>query len=115
MVCSKQSVFCLWEVRWKADLPLCLQCVFSASFSPLGQHASSFKPFLYQFQLDRVTTLYSVRAEILPATGEQQCRSGTLCGLEVCITRLTEPTEGELGEEGKTEPDAPRTTKLMYE
>lgn len=60
-------------------------------------------------------TLYSVRAEILPATGEQQCRSGTLCGLEVCITRLTEPTEGELGEEVKTEPDTPRTTKLMYE
>ncbi|CAL8320772.1 unnamed protein product [Merluccius merluccius] len=115
LVCSKQSVFCLWEVRWKADLPLCLQCVFSASFSPLGQHASSFKPFLYQFQLERVTTLYSVRAEILPATGEQQCRSGTLCGLEVCITRLTEPAEGELAEEGKTESDGLRTTKLMYE
>ena len=60
-------------------------------------------------------TLYSVRAEILPATGEQQCRSGTLCGLEVCITRLTEPAEGELAEEGKTDSDGLRTTKLMYE
>ncbi|XP_056145323.1 trafficking protein particle complex subunit 10 isoform X2 [Lampris incognitus] len=115
LVCSKQSVFCLWEVRWRADLPSCLQCVFSANFSPLQQDISAFKPFHYQFQLERVTTLYSVRAEILPAAGEQHCRSGTLCGLEVCITRLTEPAEGEIGDEGKAETDGLRTTKLMYE
>ena len=64
---------------------------------------------------DPLQTLYSVRAEILPATGEQQCRSGTLCGLEVCITRLTEPAEGELAEDSKTDSDGLRTTKLMYE
>uniref|UniRef100_A0AAQ5X5Q0 Trafficking protein particle complex 10 n=1 Tax=Amphiprion ocellaris TaxID=80972 RepID=A0AAQ5X5Q0_AMPOC len=60
-------------------------------------------------------TLYSVRAEILPPTGEQHCRSGFLCGLEVCITRLTEPAEGELAEDSKTDTDGLKTTKLMYE
>lgn len=60
-------------------------------------------------------TLYSVRAEILPPAGEEHCRSGTLCGLEVCITRLTEPGEGELSEESKTDVDGLKTTKLMYE
>lgn len=58
-------------------------------------------------------TLYSVRAEILPPVGEQHCRSGFLCGLEVCITRLTEPAEGEVAEE--TDTDGLKTTKLMYE
>ncbi|XP_078142338.1 trafficking protein particle complex subunit 10 [Centroberyx gerrardi] len=115
LVCTRQSVFCLWEVRWKADLPSCLQCIFSANFSPLNQDISAFKPFHYHFQLERVTTLYSVRADILPAAGEQHCRSGTLCGLEMCITRLTEPGEGELGEESKVETDGLKTTKLMYE
>uniref|UniRef100_A0A7N6B464 Trafficking protein particle complex 10 n=1 Tax=Anabas testudineus TaxID=64144 RepID=A0A7N6B464_ANATE len=113
LLCSKHSVFCLWEVRWKDDLPSCLQCVFSANFSPLNQEISAFKPFHYQFQLERVTTLYSVRAEILPPAGEQHCRSGFLCGLEVCITRLSEPTEGEMAEE--TDTDGLKTTKLMYE
>uniref|UniRef100_A0A667YM17 Trafficking protein particle complex subunit 10 n=1 Tax=Myripristis murdjan TaxID=586833 RepID=A0A667YM17_9TELE len=107
LVCSKQSVFCLWEVRWKADLPSCLQCVFSANFSPLNQDISAFKPFHYHFQLERVT--------ILPAAGEQHCRSGALCGLEVCITRLTEPGENEMGEESKADSDGLKTTKLMYE
>lgn len=55
LLCSKHSVFCLWEVRWKDNLPSCLQCVFSADFSPLNQDVSAFKPFHYQFQLERVT------------------------------------------------------------
>ncbi|XP_034416815.1 trafficking protein particle complex subunit 10 [Cyclopterus lumpus] len=115
LLCSKHSVFCLWEVRWKDDLPSCLQCIFSANFSPPKQDVSTFKPFHYQFQLERVTTLYSVRAEILPPASEQHCRSGFLCGLEVCITRLTEPTEGEAAEDSKTDADGLKTTKLMYE
>lgn len=153
LLCSKHSVFCLWEVRWKDNLPSCLQCLFSADFSPLNQDVSTFKPFHYQFQLERVTvsppplsvlcgcrenlrpdslisamvmpsqvsstchrqTLYSVRAEILPPAGEEHCRSGALCGLEVCITRLTEPGEGELSEESKTDVDGLKATKLMYE
>ena len=60
-------------------------------------------------------TLYSLRAEILPGTGEQSCHSGTLCGLEVSITRLAEPSEGEEEVEGQGETEGLRTTKLMYE
>ncbi|XP_062312495.1 trafficking protein particle complex subunit 10 isoform X1 [Osmerus eperlanus] len=115
LVSSKQCVFCLWEVKWKACLPACLQCVFSASFSPSAHQTSSFKPYHYDFQLERVTTLYSLRAEILPGAGEQSCHSGTLCGLEVSITRLAEPSEGEEEVEGQGETEGLRTTKLMYE
>ncbi|XP_054643818.1 trafficking protein particle complex subunit 10 [Dunckerocampus dactyliophorus] len=115
LLCSKHSVFCLWEVKWKNDLPSCLQCVFSANFSPPSQDASAFKRFHYHFLLERVPTLYSVRADILPPAGERHCRSGSLCGLEVCITRLSEPAEGELSDENKTDVDGLRTTKLMYE
>lgn len=72
-------------------------------------------PFMNNLCVIYCQTLYSVRAEILPSAGEQHCRSGSLCGLEVCITRLTEPGEGELAEESKTDIDGLRTTKLMYE
>lgn len=141
LLCSKHSVFCLWEVRWKDNLPSCLQCVFSTDFSPLNQDVSVFKLFHHQFQLERVTvgpfkssftlspkdywscnvslwccqTLYSVRAEILPPAGEQHCRCGLLCKLEMFITRLSEPAEGEMAEESKTDLDGLKTTKLMYQ
>uniref|UniRef100_A0A3Q2PJL2 Trafficking protein particle complex subunit 10 n=1 Tax=Fundulus heteroclitus TaxID=8078 RepID=A0A3Q2PJL2_FUNHE len=83
LLCSKHSVFCLWEARWKDDLP--------------------------------VTTLYSVKAEIFPPAGEPHCRSGLVCGLEVSITRLIEPSDGEMAEDSKTDTDGLKTTKLMYE
>lgn len=115
VLCSKHSLFCLWEVRWSEELPSCLHCLFSAHFSPLNQQLSGSKPFHYSFQLDRVTTLYCVRAEIVPPAGEPHCRCGLLCALEVHITRLTEASEGEVIEESKSESEGPRTTKLMYE
>uniref|UniRef100_A0A4W5MKS6 Trafficking protein particle complex subunit 10 n=1 Tax=Hucho hucho TaxID=62062 RepID=A0A4W5MKS6_9TELE len=114
-VCSQQSVFCLWEMRWVERLPLCLQCAFSASFAPVSASDAhtAFKPYRYEFQLDR--TLYSLKAEILPPSGDQHCRTGTLCGLEVSITRQAEPSETEGEEEESTEIEGLRTTKLMYE
>ncbi|XP_064818849.1 trafficking protein particle complex subunit 10-like isoform X1 [Oncorhynchus masou masou] len=102
LVCSKQSVYCVWDVRWKENMPVCLQCVFSASFSSASEEVSSFKPYHYEFQLERVTTLYSVRAEIMPAAGQQNCHSGSLCGLEMSITRLAEPEDDE-DDDGGTE------------
>uniref|UniRef100_A0A8C7RHC5 Trafficking protein particle complex 10 n=1 Tax=Oncorhynchus mykiss TaxID=8022 RepID=A0A8C7RHC5_ONCMY len=114
-VCSQQSVFCLWEMRWAKHLPLCLQCAFSASFAPVSASDAhtAFKPYRYEFQLDR--TLYSLKAEILPSSGDQHCRTGALCGLEVSITRQAEPSETEGEEEESTEIEGLRTTKLMYE
>uniref|UniRef100_A0A673ZCZ5 Trafficking protein particle complex subunit 10 n=1 Tax=Salmo trutta TaxID=8032 RepID=A0A673ZCZ5_SALTR len=108
-VCSQQSVFCLWEMRWVKHLPLCLQCAFSASFAPVSASdaRTAFKPYRYEFQLDR--------AEILPPSGDQHCRTGALCGLEVSITRQAEPSETEGEEEESTEIEGLRTTKLMYE
>ncbi|XP_064818850.1 uncharacterized protein LOC135536438 isoform X2 [Oncorhynchus masou masou] len=47
-------------------------------------------------------TLYSVRAEIMPAAGQQNCHSGSLCGLEMSITRLAEPEDDE-DDDGGTE------------
>ncbi|XP_020338243.1 trafficking protein particle complex subunit 10-like [Oncorhynchus kisutch] len=116
-VCSQQSVFCLWEMRWAKPLPLCLHCAFSASFAPVSASDThtAFKPYRYEFQLDRVSTLYSLKAEISPPSGDQHCRTGALCGLEVSITRQAEPSETEGEEEESTEIEGLRTTKLMYE
>ncbi|XP_010903475.2 trafficking protein particle complex subunit 10 isoform X2 [Esox lucius] len=117
LVCSQQSLFCLWEMRWAKDLPPCLQCEFSASFVPISalDPPAAFKTYRYEFQLDRVSTLYSVKAEICPASGDKHCRTGTLCGLEVSITRQAEPSETEGEEEESTEIEGLKTTKLMYE
>ncbi|XP_055727525.1 trafficking protein particle complex subunit 10-like [Salvelinus fontinalis] len=115
LVCSKQSVYYVWDVRWKENMPLCLQCVFSASFSSASEEVSAFKPYHYAFQLERVTTLYSVRTEIMPAAGQQNCHSGSLCGLEMSITRLAEPEDDEddRGTEKKGQTEV-CSTKLMY-
>lgn len=55
VLCSQQSLFYVWEVKWAKDPPLCLQCVFSASFSPTAAEGSSYKPYHYEFQLENVS------------------------------------------------------------
>ncbi|XP_062868707.1 trafficking protein particle complex subunit 10 [Trichomycterus rosablanca] len=115
LVYSRQSIFSLWEVKWNTEPPLCLQCIFSASFSPADAPDTALKPYSYEFQLESVTTTYSVTADIQPAVGEQHCHAGALCRLEVSITRLTEPNEAEREDEELTESEGLRTTRLMYE
>ncbi|KAJ8350904.1 hypothetical protein SKAU_G00260340 [Synaphobranchus kaupii] len=110
-----QALYCLWEMVWAGEPPPCLQCVFSVSFSPDAAGDSAFTPFRYEFQLESVSTLYSVRAEITPSPGAEQCHTGALCRLEVCITRLAELSEAEREDGSLTESDGLCTTKLMYE
>lgn len=64
-------------------------------------------PFLAQ-------TLYSVKAEILPPVGTEHCRTGALCALEVCVTRLADLLEADR-DEALTQSDEYLSTKLMYE
>lgn len=59
-------------------------------------------------------TLYNVRAEILPPSGAEHCRTGSLCSLEVSITRLSGLLEVDK-DEALTESDGYFSTKLMYE
>lgn len=59
-------------------------------------------------------TLYNVRAEILPPSGTEHCRTGSLCSLEVSITRLSDLLEVDK-DEALTESDEYFSTKLMYE
>ncbi|MBN3316830.1 TPC10 protein, partial [Atractosteus spatula] len=113
-VYSKQSVFCLWEVKWTTEPPSCLQCVFTISFSPMTEEEPSFQPYSYEFQLDNISTLYSVKAQIVPAPGVQHCRTGSLCSLNVSLTRLSDLIE-QNSDEGLTESDVLCTTKVMYE
>ncbi|XP_077392454.1 trafficking protein particle complex subunit 10 isoform X2 [Festucalex cinctus] len=119
LLCSKQSAYCVWEATCKDDLPSSLECVFSASFCPRGcRDADAFKLFHYHFLLDKVPTLYSVRADMVPPAGERHCRSGSLCGLEVAISRLAEPADTETptaADDNKVDADGIRSSKVMYE
>lgn len=60
VVYSKQCVYSLWEVKWTTEPLPCLQCVFSASFSPAEEPDAALKPYSYEFRLERV----SVRTHI---------------------------------------------------
>lgn len=115
-VYRKQSVFCLWEIKWTKELPSSLQCRFSVNFSPAisEEESTSFKPYAYEFQLENIVTLYNVKAEIYPVLGAEHCRTGSLCSLDVSITRLSDLTEADQ-DESVTESDGLCTTKLMYE
>ncbi|KAG7467283.1 hypothetical protein MATL_G00151720 [Megalops atlanticus] len=115
LVYSKQALFCLWEMKWTKEPPPCLQCLFSMSFSPADAEDSAYKTFCHEFQLENVSTLYSLRADIRPAPGAEHCHTGSLCGLEVSITRLAELSEAEQEDMALTETDGQCTTKLMYE
>uniref|UniRef100_G3VMG2 Trafficking protein particle complex subunit 10 n=1 Tax=Sarcophilus harrisii TaxID=9305 RepID=G3VMG2_SARHA len=59
-------------------------------------------------------TLYNVKAEIFPPLGTEYCKTGSLCSLEVSITRLSDLLEVDK-DEALTESDEYCTTKLMYE
>lgn len=62
----------------------------------------------------RAQTLYSVKAEVSPPAGTEHCRTGALCSLEVCITRLSGLLEADQ-DEALTGSDEYFSTKLMYE
>ncbi|XP_053165600.1 trafficking protein particle complex subunit 10 [Hemicordylus capensis] len=113
---SKQAVFFVWELKWTKELPASLQCQFSMSFcsAPSEDHLLSLKPYTYEFQLENFFTLYNVKAEISPSLGAEYCKTGSLCSLEVLITRLSDLLEVDK-DEALTEADGYCTTKLMYE
>ncbi|XP_045859761.1 trafficking protein particle complex subunit 10 isoform X2 [Meles meles] len=113
---SKQSVFFVWELLWAREPPPSLRCRFSVGFSPAseGQLSVPLKPYTYEFQVENFFTLYNVRAEILPPSGTEHCRTGSLCSLEVSITRLSDLLEVDK-DEALTETDEYFSTKLMYE
>ncbi|XP_052424388.1 trafficking protein particle complex subunit 10 [Carassius gibelio] len=112
LVFRQQCVFSVWELRWSGVCPVSLHCEFSAAFAPADAPDAALKPYRYDFTLERVSTLLSVCADIRPAEGEQDCRTGALCRLEVCLTRLSEPSDSD---EEYSDTDGLRTTRLLYE
>ncbi|NXN56298.1 TPC10 protein, partial [Rynchops niger] len=116
VIYSKQSIFFVWELKWMKELPLSLQCLFSVSFCPATSEEQSLtlKPFTYEFQVENFFTLYHVKTEIFPPLGAEYCKTGSLCSLEVSITRLVDLSEVDR-DEALTESDGYCTTKLMYE
>nr|XP_056714262.1 trafficking protein particle complex subunit 10 [Euleptes europaea] len=113
---NKQAVFFVWELKWAKDLPSSLQCQFSVSFrsAPSEEHSLSLKPYICEFQLENFFTLYNVKAEISPPLGAEYCKTGSLCSLEVSITRLSDFLDVDK-DEALTESDGYCTTKLLYE
>ncbi|XP_063080667.1 trafficking protein particle complex subunit 10 isoform X4 [Cavia porcellus] len=113
---SKQSVFFVWELKWTQEPPPALHCQFSVGFSPASEERLriSLKPYTYQFQVESFFTLYNVKAEVLPPVGAEYCRTGSLCSLEVSITRLADLLEVDR-DEALTGSDEYFCTKLMYE
>ncbi|KAF5927444.1 hypothetical protein HPG69_016082 [Diceros bicornis minor] len=113
---SKQSVFFVWELKWTREPPPSLHCQFSVGFSPASEErlSISLKPYTYEFQVENFFTLYNVKAEILPPVGTEHCKTGSLCSLEVSITRLSDLLEVDK-DEALTESDEYFSTKLMYE
>ena len=55
-----------------------------------------------------------MRAEILPASGAEYCKTGSLCSLEVSITRLADLLDVDK-DEALVESEDYFSTKLMYE
>ncbi|KAL2805473.1 trafficking protein particle complex subunit 10 isoform b [Daubentonia madagascariensis] len=113
---SKQSVFFVWELKWTQEPPPSLHCQFSVGFSPASEErlSISLKPYTYEFQVENFFTLYNVKAEILPPSGTEYCRTGSLCSLEVSITRLSDLLEVDK-DDALTESEDYFSTKLMYE
>ncbi|XP_006876848.1 PREDICTED: trafficking protein particle complex subunit 10 [Chrysochloris asiatica] len=113
---SQQSVFFVWELKWTQEPPPALHCYFSVAFSPASEErmSVSLQPYTYEFQMENFFTLYNVKAEIFPPVGMEYCKTGSLCSLEVLITRLSDLLEVDK-DEALTESEEYFTTKLMYE
>ncbi|KAM3933333.1 trafficking protein particle complex subunit 10 [Leptodactylus fuscus] len=113
---SQQCLFYVWEVTWCQALPPSLPCSFSVSFFPLPlpESCAHLQPFTYFFHLEHFYTLYTVRAEISPPAESKFCKMGSLCSLEVCITRLCDPAETDK-EETLTDCEGYTSTQLFYQ
>ncbi|KAM9317494.1 LOW QUALITY PROTEIN: trafficking protein particle complex subunit 10 [Gastrophryne carolinensis] len=114
---SQQCLFYVWEATWHKEPPPSLPCSFSVSFLPLPlplpPSCAHLQPFTYLFTLEHIYTLYTVCAEITPADTEF-CQMGSLCSLEVSITRLCDPLEGDK-DELLTDCQGYSSTQLFYQ
>uniref|UniRef100_A0A8C5MWF2 Trafficking protein particle complex subunit 10 n=1 Tax=Leptobrachium leishanense TaxID=445787 RepID=A0A8C5MWF2_9ANUR len=113
-VYTRQCLYFVWEVTWCQDLPASLPVHFSVNFSPVPftEPYEHLQPFTYLFHLEHFYTLYTVRAEILPPEDTMFCKTGSLCSLEICITRLCDPLDSE---ETLTDCEGYRSTQLFYQ
>ncbi|KAM4699256.1 trafficking protein particle complex subunit 10 isoform 2-T2 [Discoglossus pictus] len=113
---SQQCVFFVWEVTWCENLPAPVPCHFSVSFSPASspEPCGHLQPFTYLFHLEHFYTLYTICADISPPTDAEFCKTGSLCSLEVCITRLCDPLETDK-EDALNECDGYSSTQLFYQ
>ncbi|XP_063812973.1 trafficking protein particle complex subunit 10 isoform X1 [Pseudophryne corroboree] len=113
---SRQCLFYVWEVTWRQGLPASLPCNFSVHFYPLPlpQTCSHMQPFTYCFHLEHFYTLYTVHADISPPAETEYCKMGSLCSLEVCITRLCDSAEADK-EETLTDCEGYSSTQLFYQ
>ncbi|XP_075707378.1 trafficking protein particle complex subunit 10-like [Rhinoderma darwinii] len=113
---SQQGLFYVWEVTWRQGLPSSLPCSFSVRFFPLPlpDSCAHLQPFTYIFHLEHFYTLYTVHAEISPPAELEFCKMGSLCSLEVCITRLCDPVETDK-EETLTDCEGYTSTQLFYQ
>ncbi|KAJ1112124.1 hypothetical protein NDU88_000392 [Pleurodeles waltl] len=113
---SQQSIFFLWELVWTAELPPSLPCHFSVGFCPVftDEPSVSMESYSYDFQVEHFFTLYNVKSEIYPPLGFEYCKTGSLCSLEVSITRLLDLVDVDK-DEALTESEGYCSTKLLYE
>ncbi|XP_068127136.1 trafficking protein particle complex subunit 10 [Hyperolius riggenbachi] len=113
---SQQFLFYVWEVTWQKNRSLSLPFSFCVSFYPLPlpQSCTHLQPFTYLFQLEHFYTLYTVHAEITSSSVAEFCKMGSLCSLEVSITRLCDPVEGDK-EETLTDCEGYNSTQLFYQ
>lgn len=113
---SQQSIFFLWELLWTAELPSTLPCHFSVGFRPVfaDELSVSMESYSYDFQVEHFFTLYNVKSEIHPPLGFEYCKTGSLCSLEVSITRLLDLVDVDK-DEALTESEGYCSTKLLYE
>ncbi|XP_053312828.1 trafficking protein particle complex subunit 10 [Spea bombifrons] len=111
---SQQRMFFVWEVTWRQHMPAFLPIHFSVGFSPVPdlQPCEHLQPFTYSFHLENFFTLYTVRAEISPPPDAPFCKTGALCSLEVCVTRLCDRLEAE---ETLTDCEGYSSSQLFYQ
>lgn len=99
----EQSTCFMWQLRSNAiPMPSSLDLIFTVTYRTMADEDDLSRLSVYNIHMINLQTLYIITSTILPGNDQKQCKVGTVCHLDFCVTTTSKS-------------ESANNTQLLYE
>ncbi|CAE1271126.1 TRAPPC10 [Acanthosepion pharaonis] len=99
----EQSTCFMWQLRSNAiPMPSSLDLTFTVTYRTMADEDDLSRLSVYNIHMINLQTLYIITSTILPGNDQKQCKVGTVCHLDFCVTTTSKS-------------ESANNTQLLYE